>query len=274
VTIGNQRDERPGPDRRPDPGIRFVLVGDDDGLPRYPSRDVAGFFDQPPRETPARHEIWLLGTDPPAGPGPSARWIGNAELQILDPAGTPIGGYYLGGAEALRYRPHADDPGSVDVLVTGVFFALPRPLAGSVWRRWQLGRPTRRNEWAGYPPAGREAWLEVTRIHFAYRDPVPDAPAGAAFELDGTHVSDAASLYCALGEAVNGPGGYFGAGLDGLRDCLAGGFGARPPFRLTWYSADVARTGLGWAPGGSGGATYFDAVLHVLTEAGVDVVAR
>jgi hypothetical protein len=64
------------------------------------------------------------------------------------------------------------------------------------------------------------------------------------FELDGERVEDPAGLYCALGEAVNGPGGYFGADPDSLRDCLRGGFGAQPPFELRWTAADAARSRL------------------------------
>ncbi|WP_196445501.1 barstar family protein [Planomonospora sp. ID67723] len=47
--------------------------------------------------------------------------------------------------------------------------------------------------------------------------------------------------YCALGEAINGPGGYFGWNLAALDDCLRGRWGARPPFRLIRRHAEGAR---------------------------------
>jgi len=45
------------------------------------------------------------------------------------------------------------------------------------------------------------------------------------YELDGSAINSPDDLYRLLGEAVNGPGSYFGANLDSLNDCLGGGFG-------------------------------------------------
>lgn len=54
-----------------------------------------------------------------------------------------------------------------------------------------------------------------------------------------------------IGEAINGPGGYFGWNLDALHDCLRGGFGALTPgylfahefLRRTSARADVRMSG-------------------------------
>ncbi|MFW5437318.1 hypothetical protein [Paenibacillus apiarius] len=42
-------------------------------------------------------------------------------------------------------------------------------------------------------------------------------------------MSDYASFFCALGESINGPGGYFGFDFNSLIDCLHGGYGAVSP---------------------------------------------
>lgn len=76
---------------------------------------------------------------------------------------------------------------------------------------------------------------------------------------DGRFATDHAGLYLALGEAVNGPGGYFGAGPDSLADCLRGGFGATVPFTVVWRSARFVET------------THWDTMVAVLNEAGVTV---
>lgn len=47
-----------------------------------------------------------------------------------------------------------------------------------------------------------------------------------------------------MGEAFNGPSGYFGANLDALGDCLGGGYGAAPPFTIVWRDSRIARTHL------------------------------
>ncbi|MCC8247074.1 barstar family protein [Saccharothrix luteola] len=43
-----------------------------------------------------------------------------------------------------------------------------------------------------------------------------------------------------MGEAINGPGGYFGWNLDALDECVTGQFGAHPPFRLVWHDSAIA----------------------------------
>lgn len=73
---------------------------------------------------------------------------------------------------------------------------------------------------------------------------------------------DEDSFYCALGEAVNGPGGCFGWNLDALADCLRGGWGARPPFTLYWRQPHNARPAL---------ASVSAPLLEVLREGGVSV---
>ncbi|MFE5012059.1 barstar family protein [Streptomyces sp. NPDC056696] len=60
------------------------------------------------------------------------------------------------------------------------------------------------------------------------------------FTLDVRYIVDEDSFYCAIGEAINGPGGYFGWNLDALDDCLRGGWGATAPFTLHWgFSAQA-----------------------------------
>jgi hypothetical protein len=57
-------------------------------------------------------------------------------------------------------------------------------------------------------------------------DPPSSRPAGPAvrthLRLDGRFVTDIEGFYCALGEAINGPGGYFGWYPRGLYECLCG----------------------------------------------------
>ncbi|GGV56510.1 hypothetical protein GCM10010245_89460 [Streptomyces spectabilis] len=70
----------------------------------------------------------------------------------------------------------------------------------------------------------RQAWHDLVRER-ACRRAHSARPAGHIYGLDGRHVTDESSLYLALGEAVNGPGGYFGGCLAALDDCLRSTFG-------------------------------------------------
>jgi RNAse (barnase) inhibitor barstar len=104
----------------------------------------------------------------------------------------------------------------------------------------------------------------------------PDRPPGGTYRLDGRFVTDVEGFYCAIGEAINGPGGYFGWNLDALADCFSGGFGACPPFRLVWRDAAVARRHLveGYDHRRLEPAVTFDHLVDLLTEHGVEVVLR
>ncbi|MGP3917619.1 barstar family protein [Nonomuraea sp. 10N515B] len=42
------------------------------------------------------------------------------------------------------------------------------------------------------------------------------------------HITDEVAFYRAMGEAINGPGGYFGRNLDALDDCLRSLTGRSP----------------------------------------------
>lgn len=44
-----------------------------------------------------------------------------------------------------------------------------------------------------------------------------------------------------MGEAINGPGGYFGLSLHAFDDCLFGGFGLTGPCTLRWRHAARSR---------------------------------
>lgn len=126
--------------------------------------------------------------------------------------------------------------------------------------------PDRPHDWADLDHEGRRAQLRaVQERYFSRTDAAPDDPAGRTYVLDGRYVTDRSALFLALGEAVNGPGGYFGANLDALNDCLRGGFGATAPFVLDWPDSETARTHL---------VAYFDSALDVFRDHGVDVRLR
>jgi len=85
---------------------------------------------------------------------------------------------------------------------------------------------------------------------------------GRFLQLQGSWIKDRQDFYLAIGEAINGPRGYFGGDLDTMEDCLSGGFGAQPPFTIVWDDADVSREHLG---------CYFDKLVEVFIDNKVDV---
>lgn len=95
--------------------------------------------------------------------------------------------------------------------------------------------------WTTLDETGRWAWLvRAHDRHFRQRRRL-SSPPGTTFELPGDQIFDLSSFFCAIGEAVNGPGGYFGQNLFWFDDCCVGRFGLSPPSRLVWHHAEVSR---------------------------------
>jgi RNAse (barnase) inhibitor barstar len=139
--------------------------------------------------------------------------------------------------------------------------------------QWRTERPSQLNLWADYSRELRHQWAGVA---LGNRSDTPDRPTGATYNLDGRCVTNIEGFYCAIGEAINGPGGYFGWNLDALHDCLRGGFGAQTPFRLVWHDSAVAREHLieGYDRRRLRPATTLDDLLNMFTEHRIEVDLR
>ncbi|WP_035796644.1 barstar family protein [Kitasatospora mediocidica] len=68
------------------------------------------------------------------------------------------------------------------------------------------------------------------------------------YVLDGTQVRTLEDFWRVIGEAVNGPGGYFGRNLDAFADCLSGGFGQPDDgdYVIEWRDHAISREHLGY----------------------------
>ncbi|MGK5638965.1 barstar family protein [Streptomyces sp. URMC 126] len=151
-------------------------------------------------------------------------------------------------------------------------YGLEAPPPGSVrpaWDLWEAGAPASRNEWSALSTECRREWLRFAYFNKAGADPVTQE---AEYELDGRHVTDEPGLHCAMGEALVGPGGYYGSEWNSFEDCLSGGFGAVPPFTLIWHDSHVARRSLSGE--GNAGESYFDDILRLLERHHVHVKTR
>lgn len=92
-------------------------------------------------------------------------------------------------------------------------------------------------EWKKLTLTQKKAWVEVACAFFEQKID----RSNLKIEIDGRFILDEPSFYCALGEAVNGPGGYFGQCLDSLHDCLCGEFGVSMPMNLVWRDYEVSQ---------------------------------
>ncbi len=250
---------------------KFLLIDDDDQV-LGACLDAGGFFADPGEDV----TVELLGCLPAqrlrdylAG---SKRYrqrnpLGLEGLRLLDMAGEPLADFWM--SEITDWRPSRLDPERVDIVALWGFDS-PPPRARHLWERWRVARPDQPNQWAEYGPEDRGEWLTIVRRNNSRRARRLDQPPGRVYHLDGTHVTDEAAFYLALGEAINGPGGYFGWNLDALDDCLRGRFGARTPFTLIWNDSHVARRSLTRALADA--QPYFAIIQTIFAEHGADVI--
>jgi RNAse (barnase) inhibitor barstar len=254
--------------------VRLGLVADVRGF--FGGSDtVESWFDDSADEMPSvAFDVLGLVPDLPLraaieAAGGAACDLDEISLEVLGSDGEPIGFYQLLSAE-LELTGRSTDGSLAASVVAWITGSVPHVDAEPVWDAWRLAPPAARNLWARLPAGPKSAWLQVVS---AYRpnDPLRrgehrTGPSGRPeVVLDGRHVTDLTSFYCAIGEAVNGPGGYFGSNPMALTDCLRGGWGVDREFTLVWEHADVARANLG---------EHLDVLLRVFREAGTDVVLR
>lgn len=269
VTVeGRQCDDNPSdyPQCPPlSPGYRMLGAH---GEPWGGCRDLAHIPEDRPE--PLEPPLRLLGCSPRgalrAALDGGEEDLGHAKVLRVDASGRPVQPAAEG--ELRAWIPSARGSGLVD-LTLDPWSERPPLAARDVWDLWGEGRPSEPGRWAGCDADGRVFWLGTALENRAQG--LPDRPSGTTYHLDGRHITDLPGFYCALGEAVNGPGGYFGWNQGGLNDCLRGRWGATPPFTLVWHDADVARTCLGVTPHAGPRPPTYEELLAFLAERHVDV---
>ncbi|WP_367124100.1 barstar family protein [Streptomyces phytohabitans] len=145
-------------------------------------------------------------------------------------------------------------------------YGMPFPYAGEIWRDWAQGPPSVTGTWKELPPRAHESWLHVAQsAWFRSGRAAKRYGDASSYDIGGAGLVDIAGFYCALGESINGPGGYFGSNLSALADCLANsGPHGRQLFRLRWSDFESSRRDLG---------EDLAEVLAVLDEFGVGIDA-
>ncbi|GAA1965261.1 barstar family protein [Kitasatospora viridis] len=225
--------------------------------------DVDGFFTDAPQ--PESALVGFLGTTLPAAARPQS--FEDVELQVLDRSGQPMARYYIGAVDLTASAVADDASGATDVLASLGGYSLPYPGAREIWRRWASGVPVERGEWRSYRPDLHGSWLHVVQQSwFGAGRRAKRHSAAPRYLVDGADMPTIASFYCALGEAVNGAGGYFGSNPSALEDCLAAGGPGEARFELVWQNFAAAEQRIDEAELGY--------VLAVLRDAGVDLERR
>lgn len=262
------------------PPARYSLRTDNRMPPLVRWTEMDGFFvgrtsaweaDASPIEEPPTVRVTLRGLDwlDAAADRPTRTLeLGEAVLEVLGEQGRTLGDY---GLWETRLTVPA---GAAEATLAATVPNLAHAGSDWAWDQWRGARPARPNLWSALPVGQREAWLEVTEIIALreHRTPYPALP--EQIHLDGTYIEDLASLLCALGEALAGPGGWCASTVTGLADCLrhAPRAAARP--RLVWREMAVGERGLAGTVEVDGRTvTYLELVLAQFADGAVDVVA-
>ncbi|MEU6849119.1 hypothetical protein ABZ901_04175 [Actinacidiphila alni] len=187
--------------------------------------------------------------------------VDDIELQVLDVRGEVLGSYYVGRV-LLRAADSCEESKDLTNVVASFYgYSSPYPHANEVWQRWASLEPVKLGEWHQWPTA----WLHVAqKVWFRSGHSAKKYGSETDVAINGAEIYSEDGFFCALGESVNGPGGYYGATLSGLADCLSGSQGVNFPFRLHWKEISSSKISLGWE--------FVDHASSVLTDAGVLVV--
>ncbi|MEU2746168.1 barstar family protein [Streptomyces collinus] len=238
----------------------YRLVDEDSGNVLLTAEDIRDFFVDQDLETAQRftfvrvHRMEI-----------TRRKTERTELQVVDRQGQPIGAYYLGRVEAaLGEAPSVSDDEHPDVDFVG--YTCEYPKAGEIWKKWAEG--VERGDWARQPPEWLGSWLHVAQTAwFTSGKRASRYEAQQTVFLDGARITTRDAFFCAVGEAVNGAGGYFGSSHGGLIDCLRTAQREHaPPFRLVWRELPFSRNALG--------DEFTDAVVSAFQEHGVAVTPK
>jgi RNAse (barnase) inhibitor barstar len=236
----------------------YAVVDEESGETLITAEEVAGFFVDPQGEQPEVsftrvHEV-----------NRSRRRAEEAALEITNHRGEKIGEYFVG--RIVRCDIGAE---SADGKISSVSYQCfgnrcEYPMAAKIWRRWALGATLEKGEWRRWPTSCQSSWLHVVQNSwFASHRRAARYGDDDVVSLDGSEISTKASFFCALGEAVNGPGGYFGSNLDALADCMSSSYGERPLARIIWRNFQASQDLLSHA--------FLDSVMELMHEFRVDV---
>ncbi|MEV0119501.1 barstar family protein [Streptomyces sp. NPDC050844] len=237
----------------------YVVSAEESGDVLVAAEGVEGFF-VTPEEEPSE-VAFLRAHEVKKG----RRRVEDAVLEVMNRRREKVGEYFIG-------RVALGDTG-VEVLGGGIsrvacqFFGnrCEYPEAEKIWRRWASGIPLEMGEWLRWPESHQAAWLHVAQNSWftsnrrAARYGVDDV-----VHLDGVHISTKSGFFCSLGEAVNGPGGYYGSNLDALADCISSNCGEGPPLKIVWRHFQASRESLD--------SSFLDSVMEVMREFRVDIV--
>ncbi|MGG4221266.1 barstar family protein [Paenibacillus jamilae] len=258
---------------------RFAVMDDESGLTVGYCGDVVGLTGDIMVETYEKviFEQFVFNEEFIRDIAKTKQTVSNLCLVILNDEEKGIGSYYYHLPESYIIHKPNDNKENFNLELTGILETKPSSVELRLWEFLKGTQPHENNIWHTFSKEERSGWLNVTRIHSASNHFARPDKRGEVYTLDGEYISDFTTFFIALGEAINGPGGYFGFSLDSISDCLCGGFGAVGPFTIHWKNAHffLEKFQEKWDQEercyGLSSQQYFKDLLTILVSGGVTV---
>ncbi|WP_235332262.1 barstar family protein [Paenibacillus terrae] len=163
--------------------------------------------------------------------------IYNLNISILNDDEKVIGSYFYHLSKSYVIHKFSYNKGVFNLELTGTIENKPTPVELRLWEFLKGTHPVESHIWRGFSKQEQASWLTVIRLYSAPHLSSKRDERGEIYTIEGEYISDFTTFFIALGEAINGPGGYYGFSLDSISDCLCGGFGALGPFTIHWKNA-------------------------------------
>ena len=122
-----------------------------------------------------------------------------------------------------------DDSGKLNIKINGWLHTSSKGFYQIIKKRLTQGLQEY-GEWKKLPAENVQGWLEDVAKSRTLTDDISNK----VVTIHSDDLDEEDKFYCALGEIVNGIGGYFGRCPNSLSDCLHGDFGIKGNFTLNW----------------------------------------
>ncbi|OOM15891.1 barstar family protein [Clostridium saccharobutylicum] len=165
-------------------------------------------------------------------------------IDVLDNEGISIGEYRVYVQKYIKYSGLSEMEKHNNLTLICLLNSAAVGNEIRLWDKWRCTKPNKKNEWVALSNEDRMAWLNIAMKYYISDKRVCNEPykniIGGTYYLDGSNITTYESFFCAFGEAMNGPGGYYGFNDSNILDCLTGGFRVCSPFKLIWKNSTVA----------------------------------
>ncbi len=165
-------------------------------------------------------------------------------ISVLDNNSKTIGEYSFSIKKEITFCDI--EKGSLEKKLT-LFVSLGKLMVGNeliLWDYWRGNEIKEKNQWIHLSEIDKSAWLNIALNRPKNYNTFDDIVQGGTYYLDCTYITSVEAFFCALGETLIGPGGYYGFDYINIIDCLTGGFKVTYPFTIVFKNAEIALNNL------------------------------